>query len=38
MRNSKKSKEKFEAIETLRKIRSFLSEMKAGLSTQEDPK
>ena len=33
LRNSKKSKEKFEAIETLRKIRSFLSEMKAGLST-----
>lgn len=36
LRNSKKSKEKFEAIETLRKIRSFLSEMKAGLSTQGD--
>lgn len=36
MRNSKKSKEKFEAIETLRKIRSFLSEMKAGLSTQDE--
>lgn len=38
MRNSKKSKEKFEAIETLRKIRSFLSEMKAGLSTQDEAK
>ena len=36
LRNSKKSKENFEAIETLRKIRSFLSEMKAGLSTQGD--
>ena len=32
LKKSNKSGEKFEAIETLKKIRSFLTEMKAGLS------
>ena len=37
MKRSGKTNEKFEAIETLKKIRDFLLELKAGLSAREAP-